>query len=76
MPTSSLASVSSSRTGGPSSSTSTRTSSLPQLPEVHESPDVSRNEVKPMIVSIGEQLADDYQVIELPSDDGSNTATS
>lgn len=49
----------------------TSTSGLPQ-PTVAEQ---TTTEVVPMIVSVGEQLMDNYQVTELP-DDGSTTVTS
>ena len=54
--------------------TSKSTSSLPQLPTVHD-PESTTTGVEPMTVSVGKQLIDNYQVTELP-DDGSTTATS
>ena len=73
-----LQSTSSSKSYGSGNSTgssaSTNTSSFPQLSTVDDS-ESTTTKPEPMIVSVGTQLIDNYQVTELP-DNGSTTATS
>ena len=57
------------------SSSSSSTSALAHLPTVTESPaEAMEKDAEPMTALVGEQLLDDYQVIDLP-DDGSTAKT-
>ena len=68
-----LTANSNSASGSSSSTTVEGTSALGQLPTVTESPaEAMATDAEPMTALVGEQLLDNYQVIDLP-DDGSTT---